>query len=277
MWNGFDIQTTVDMIQTLVCVTVVINAVEILFEWEQYKTGGMESYALLKLSRSWMVKGCWAPVLSLFLESSRYLFLVILELILSILLIIHIFAQLSWLFLFLILLVRLLSALRNSYGLDGAHQMQVIILASLTFFSLSSDPLVKFCCICFICFQALLSYLTAGVVKARSSIWRSGAAISNVLQLSRFSNEACAQCLMKWPLLSKCLCWSIIVYECLFPLFVLTGTWTCLLVLGVGILFHFAIALVMGLNSFFWSFIATYPAILFFANTFQLFLFSHLK
>jgi hypothetical protein len=190
---------------------------------------------------------------------------------------IHIFTALSWLFLFLILVIRLLSALRNPYSLDGADQMQVIILASLTFFSLSSDPLVKRCCICFICFQALLCYLTAGVVKVRSSIWRSGTAISNILQISRFRNEAFAQILRKRPLLSKCLCWSVIMFDCLFPLFVFTGVRTCLFILGAGILFHLAIAFVMGLHSFFWSFIATYPAILFVANTSQLFLVTHLK
>jgi hypothetical protein len=33
--------------------------------------------------------------------------------------------------------------------------------------------------------------------------------------------------------------------------------------LATGILFHLTIALIMGLNTFFWSYISTYPAILF--------------
>ena len=59
------------------------------------------------------------------------------------------------------------------------------------------------------------------------------------------------------------LCWSVIVMETLFPL--------CLVVpqpwgwpfLGWGVAFHLLCAVIMGLNSFFWAFVATYPALLY--------------
>lgn len=277
MLNLSDPQTTADLIEILVGLTAMLNAVEMMADRQQYNEHGIFSYAVLKTSFAWMIKGWRASVLSSMLEYPRYLFVVTLELLAAILLISHLLPRLSWLFVVILLLTSLLSHLRNAYGLDGADQMHVIVLASLTIFSLSPDSLVKSCCLSFICFQALLAYFTAGVVKARSSIWRGGTALRNILQTSRFRNDTGVRILRKHPLLSQSLCWSVMMFECTFPLLVLMGTRTCLLVLVAGILFHLSVALVMGLNSFFWSFVATYPAILFFANRFQLQIVSHVK
>jgi uncharacterized membrane protein YphA (DoxX/SURF4 family) len=277
MLNLFDLQTAANLIETLVGITAMLNAVEMLADRQQYDVNGIFSYAIHKTSSAWMIKGWQATVLGIVFEYPRYLFVVTLELLAAILLISHLLTPLSWLFVVILLLTRLLSHLRNGYGLDGADQMQIIVLASLTIFHLSPAPLVKLCSMLFICFQALLAYFTAGVVKLRSSIWRDGTAISNILQTNRFRNDTGVRILKKHPQLAQSLCWSVIVFECTFPLLVVTGTRTCFIALVAGVLFHFSVALVMGLNSFFWSFVATYPAILFFANMFQQGVVSHFK
>jgi hypothetical protein len=224
-----------------------------------------------------MSKGWQGFVLNRLCESPSYLLFIALQMIAAVLVIFHLFPSLLGCFILMILLVHLLSCLRHKAGLDGAQQMQTIIFASLLLFYMSSDPLAKTDCLLFIGLQVLLAYLTAGVVKVKSSAWRSGTALGNILQGARFRNEKVSHMVRKYPLLAKIVCWSIFTGECLFPLLVLTGTQSCLLVLVAGILFHLTIALVMGLNSFFWSFVATYPAVLFLANTFQIAIHSHLK
>jgi hypothetical protein len=258
-------------------VAVVLQALQVLVESKQYGASGIYSYAVLRKPFSWMSKGWQGFVLNRLCESPSYLLFIALQMIAAVLVIFHLFPSLLGCFILMILLVHLLSCLRHKAGLDGAQQMQTIIFASLLLFYMSSDPLAKTDCLLFIGLQVLLAYLTAGVVKVKSSAWRSGTALGNILQGARFRNEKVSHMVRKYPLLAKIVCWSIFTGECLFPLLVLTGTQSCLLVLVAGILFHLTIALVMGLNSFFWSFVATYPAVLFLANTFQIAIHSHLK
>ena len=277
MPNLFDMQTIADMIQTLACVAVVIQALQILVESKQYGASGIYSYAVLKKSFSWMTQGWQGSVLKRLCESPTYLLIIELQLTAAVLVISHLFPSLSGFFILMILLVHLLSCLRHQAGLDGAQQIQTIIFASLLLFYVSSDPLAKTGCLWFIGLQALLAYCTAGVVKVQSFAWRSGTALGNILQGIRFRDETVSHRVSKYPFLTKMVCWSVFTGECLFPLLVLTGTQSCLLVLMAGILFHLTIALVLGLNSFFWSFVATYPAVRFFANTFQIAIHAHLK
>ena len=56
---------------------------------------------------------------------------------------------------------------------------------------------------------------------------------------------------------------TIVVTEALFPLVLLVPHSIGLYFLVGGALFHASCAFVMGLNSFFWAFVATYPAIYF--------------
>jgi hypothetical protein len=58
------------------------------------------------------------------------------------------------------------------------------------------------------------------------------------------------------------LAWSIILAECLFPLALLTPFPITLVLLAAGAAFHIASGVFMGLNTFIWSFLATYPAVL---------------
>jgi hypothetical protein len=56
---------------------------------------------------------------------------------------------------------------------------------------------------------------------------------------------------------------DVVAAEVAFPLALPLGYPYGLVLLGWGVVFHAANALVMGINSFFWSFVATYPAILY--------------
>lgn len=269
MPNSLDITTTVDSIQMLACIAVMINAAEIIAERQQYGSNGIYHYAVIKTSYTWMIKGRLAPVLDRLFCAPCYITFVALQLVMAILIISHLFPSLSWLFVVVILLIQLLSHLRNHSSLDGSDQMQVILFASLVIFYLSPAPLVKQCCVFFISFQSLLSYFTAGFAKVRSATWREGTALRDIMNTTSFGSKALTLILVQHSHLSKALCWAVIVFECAFPLLVFAGIRPCLLFIAIGILFHLSAAIFMGLNSFFWSFVATYPALLFFASTFQ--------
>src|SRR5215471_5627551 len=127
MLNSLDITTIVDSIQTLACIAVMINAAEIIAERQQYGSNGIYHYAVIKTSYPWMIKGWLAPVLDRLFSASCYITLVALQLVFAILIISHVFPSLLLLFVIVILLIQLLSHLRNHSSLDGSDQMLVIL------------------------------------------------------------------------------------------------------------------------------------------------------
>ena len=56
--------------------------------------------------------------------------------------------------------------------------------------------------------------------------------------------------------------WSLILWESCFPLLLVAPRPLAILFLLMGIAFHGGAALFMGLNTFFWTFVATYPAVI---------------
>jgi hypothetical protein len=200
----------------------------------------------------------------------NYIFLVSLQLVVAILVISHLFTNFSLFFVMIVLLVHLLSHLRNPYGVDGSDQMQVIIFASLVvFYTAPSDSMIQKFSISFLCFQSLLSYFMSGLAKIVSPVWRDGTAIVGIMNTESFGNKGLALILINNPMLSKIVCWWVIIFECIFPFLIFTGIQTAYFFILCGIIFHLSTAVFMRFNSFFWSFIATYPALLFFASEFQ--------
>jgi hypothetical protein len=70
-----------------------------------------------------------------------------------------------------------------------------------------------------------------------------------------------ADFLAKRPWAAKLAGWSVILFECTFPLLLLGPGWL-VIVARVGFAFHAGCAVLMGLNSFLWSFPAVYPCVL---------------
>ena len=69
--------------------------------------------------------------------------------------------------------------------------------------------------------------------------------------------------LVERPRLRVVLSWAVILGEVCFPLAVLLPARGVVAVLAVGLAFHLVVAVCMGLNTFVWAFVATYPAVLF--------------
>jgi uncharacterized membrane protein (DUF485 family) len=55
---------------------------------------------------------------------------------------------------------------------------------------------------------------------------------------------------------------AVLAWECAFPLVLVLPAPFAYVMLALGVLFHVTNAVVMGLNTFVWSFVATYPAVI---------------
>jgi hypothetical protein len=177
----------------------------------------------------------------------------------------------------LLVATQLLFSLRRQLGDDGSDQMNTILLVVLLLtVGPHSDSFILQAGLWFIALQACLSYTTAGLAKLVSPAWRSGEAIFRVFNTGTYGLQPVAAVLEGRRWLKLLLCWSVIIMETLFPLvLVLPSPWAWVF-LGWGFLFHVQCAIIMGLNSFVWAFVATYPAILFASASLQKGLAAHL-
>ncbi|MBL8555537.1 MAG: HTTM domain-containing protein [Phenylobacterium sp.] len=109
--------------------------------------------------------------------------------------------------------------------------------------------------------QLVLSYLISGWVKVVNPDWRSGRALRDVFQ---FSAYPVSEDLRRWaerPRVLLAMSWAVIAFELAFPLSLLSRE-TLIAGLVVAATFHLANACLFGLNRFFWTWLAVYPAIL---------------
>lgn len=153
---------------------------------------------------------------------------------------------------------------RGGYGDDGSDQMSAIVLIAI-FLTVGphSTPLILEMGLWFIALQACLSYATAGIAKLVSPIWRGGDAVYLIFNTAAYGLQPVAEFLEHRRWLNLTLCWAVILMETLFPLaLLLPEPWNWIF-LAWGTAFHILNAVIMGLNSFLWAFVATYPAMLF--------------
>lgn len=154
--------------------------------------------------------------------------------------------------------------LRSPLGLDGSDQMLLITFVAIAAYKLfPEDVHVSHASLWFIAIQGCLSYFVAGIAKAISPLWRSGEAVRRILSTRTYGSSWVAQLLGRRSGVCVALSWLVIGFECTFPLALALGKPAFLVFAVLGVLFHISNAVVMGLNTFVWAFIASYPAILF--------------
>ena len=152
---------------------------------------------------------------------------------------------------------------RRHTGGDGAEQMAMIVFITVGLAVLpwpSVDRMVV--ATTFIAAQVSLSYVTAGVAKLVSPGWRDGSALPAILSTHSHGHPLAAQLMHQHIRLAQLACWIIVIFECLFPLLILGPSWLAVLALVCGFAFHAGCAVLMGLNSFLWSFPAAYPCVI---------------
>jgi hypothetical protein len=151
---------------------------------------------------------------------------------------------------------------RRTLGGDGAEQMSIlIILAGVIGFVPAGSEAVTRIAGGFLVAQLMLSYVTAGVVKLVSPVWRREPILARILGTHRFGSSAVAGYLRSHPKQCVLAQWSVIALELTFPIALFLPVPGMLIVLLAGLCFHIACALLMGLNDFVWAFPAIYPCV----------------
>ncbi len=154
--------------------------------------------------------------------------------------------------------------LRTTYAGDGAQQMNIIVgVALLLGFNPWVTPAVGAVCLLFIAAQSALSYFASGAAKLISPIWMSGDALIRILATAAFGSELGYRLASINPSFTKMLCRATVIAEVLFPFLLFGPRWIMLVFFVWGFSFHLANAVFMGLNTFLWAFISTYPALYF--------------
>ena len=149
-------------------------------------------------------------------------------------------------------------------SLSGSEDMMKIVCGGLALGHVfPSDPLVLEVCLWFIALQACLSYAGNSWPKWSSREWRNGHALFLIAQNPLHGSPLLFKVLRHRAVLTKLLTWSTLLIETVFPLVLLMGYPWCWFLLGWGLTFHTLTAVLLGLNTFMWSYVATYPAIVF--------------
>jgi hypothetical protein len=165
--------------------------------------------------------------------------------------------------LFVLTLVTLLFTLRSPQGNDGADRMGLIILVTGSLADVIHTPVAYSTALLFIAAQGALSYGTSGGLKVRQTGWTNGDFVTDVLATSSFGNRDLLRLFQAHLFLRKW-CGRFVAYgDCLLALAPLLPPLACSMVLIFGVALHTGIARILGLNTFLWAFVATYPAMIF--------------
>ena len=156
-----------------------------------------------------------------------------------------------------------LFGLRSRHGLDGSHHMTLVILLSCMiakFFEMN-DAVVSVC-LFYIAAQLVLSYFFSGIAKIIGEQWRNGSAFSGIFSTDAYGSPLLYRISQALPAIGIIVCWFVIFFEIFFPLIYFVPDYAKIGIAFSGILFHFIIAISMGLNKFLWAWWAAYPSLL---------------
>jgi hypothetical protein len=109
--------------------------------------------------------------------------------------------------------------------------------------------------------QLTLSYFMSGWVKILNPDWRSGQALRQVFAFSAYPVSEGLRGWAQRPKVLLAMSWAVMLFEIAFPL-TLASRPTLAVGLALAALFHLANACLFGLNRFFWTWLAVYPALL---------------
>jgi hypothetical protein len=241
---------------------VLIDSVEKLVCWPVFHHTGVLSWSWLRLRRGFLQRG-WCDAM---LGFPVYMAMLALRAVAALLLVIYpLHVSVSALGLPVIVLTSLCTHLRMApYGLHGAHRMTLVIFGALLLWRMAPASLVVAkATLWFIALQGCLSYATAGWVKAFIPAWRQGTGAFAIINVPWIGPEWLARWLHHHPLVTKAVTWLTLGMECAFPFVLVIGYPGNLVFISWGLLFHCGNALILGLNTFVWAWIATYPALVY--------------
>lgn len=250
---------------TLGGLAIMLNSLEYLGDSATFRQAGLLDWDICKLGRRGSCSGILGRLLDGLFSGQRFRAVLFLRMLVAAVL--CVFAAKTWIAMaccIVILLLSLTINLRHAFGRDGSDQMLVIVFSGLSMYFVLTERF-RIYALLFVALEVTLSYVVSGYAKLVSPIWRQGEAIIGVLGTRCYGapRELRAPVARYLPCISKAMCWFVILFECAFPALWFAPKPVVVVLLLMGVSFHAGVAVLMGLNVFFWSFLATYPAVWF--------------
>ncbi|MBX3016438.1 MAG: HTTM domain-containing protein [Bdellovibrionaceae bacterium] len=145
----------------------------------------------------------------------------------------------------------------------GSDRMGLLVLWTVLIGELATWPLVREVAFGYLALQLVLSYFMAGLVKIRDPQWRNGEAMARIFRASIYPVSDSRRAWGDRPGLMFALGWGTLAFELLFPLALIRPE-SLLVALGLAFTFHIANAFILGLNRFVWTWLAAFPALIWF-------------
>lgn len=143
----------------------------------------------------------------------------------------------------------------------GSDMMTFVVLTGVIVAQASFSEDVQKFALLYVAVHALYSYFKAGLVKLKNKDWRSGRALPIFLKQSLLLDmQKLALWLRERPMVSRALCWSVIVFE-LSSILLPFLSYVFIFYFLIAVFFHFSIYASFGLNRFFWIWMSSWPAI----------------
>ncbi|MEP0262704.1 hypothetical protein [Dokdonia sp.] len=266
MENFLNIEFVYICMKYFVLVGISISTIELLYNWKNFKDDRLYSWKVISTRGYFSEKNTLHKLANFLLKYPNFIGVIILRLIIILLLVVPGIWGFSQAPLFLALvLTSLMINYRSPFGQDGSDQMSTIVIIVLFLYHINPEnSIVAQAGIWFIALQSLLSYFTAGFFKAKGEKWTTRPnAVFLIFNTATYGSKPIAGYLQNRQMAITFLTWSTVAVEAAFPLVLVTGYPGMIVFLGWGLTFHLMNALVMGLNSFLWAFLATYGAIIY--------------
>lgn len=155
-----------------------------------------------------------------------------------------------------------LFGLRSRHGLDGSHHMFLVVLLPCTVARIhESNTFLVQVCLAYIVAQLCLSYFIAGTVKVIDKSWRSGAALAGISTTDAYGHTLLSKSLERVPGSGVVICWSVILFELLFPSVLLVPEFAQIALISLALFLHVVLAVFMGLNKFVWAWWSAFPSL----------------
>ena len=248
-----------------------VRAFEVLLGWSLLLQS-LEYLRLIGLDRvsHWPVQraelptrpGWLRPLLDALMQPGAYRAMLLLRLVLSVLLMAGLLPLMGALLLFLIALV-LLMRWRGAFN-GGSDFMTLVGLSGLLLahgLGALTDPELGWRAgLWYVALQSVSSYFVSGWVKLLRPEWRNGSALPAFLD-SGVYGPLPERSVFRKPAVARAVSWGFTVWEGCFPLALLDVR----LAIGLcasAVVFHFLVFWYFGLNRFFWSWLATFPAVI---------------
>lgn len=259
-----ELMDPLDMVSILTGAGLLLSALETWSSRAVFRHDGLLSWDISRLQNTWSAAGPTGALLDVVERDATFTVLILVRGLAALALIVVPIDHPLFLGASGALAVALvLLSLRSRYGLDGAHQMFLLLVVALWLGSLAGpESLGRRLCVWFIAGQAALSYLVAGLAKLGSERWRSGGALIGILGTEIYGHAGAHAFFAERPRLAQLACWGVFVFEIAFPVVFVLPAELAVGMLIAALAFHLVNAVLMGLNTFLFAFAATYPAIL---------------